>query len=250
MFCGLVSFNALADSYDDGLVAFVQGDYRSAEQHFNSAAKGGNSGARHMLMRMHNEGKVAAPDSRLAFSWNLQAAQDGVVQAQFELAERYVTGNGTPRDLSQAFRWYQNAARQGHHIATEKLAYFYETGQVVERDMEYAQRLYTVAASDYDVFAQKGDAAAQNALAGMYENARGVDVNIAVALFWYKKAAMQDYAQAQFNTGRLLLEHDSTERNIAEAAYWLQQAAAQGLHEAQAMLVQLDQELGTNVAMR
>ena len=248
--CCVISCSVLADSYDDGLLAFAQGDYRSARQHFQSAAAAGDSGAQHMLMRMYSEGKGVEADTQQAFQWNLKAAHDGAVQAQFELAERYFMGDGISRNLPQAFRWYQSAARQGHHVAIEKLAHFYETGQVVKRDLEHAQHLYNVAASEYDVFAQKGDASAQNALAGMYENARGVEVNIALALSWYKKAALQDYAQAQYNTGRLLLENADSERNIAEAAYWLDLAAAQGLHKAKILLVQIEKEHGTSVAMR
>ncbi|WP_455221992.1 tetratricopeptide repeat protein [Kaarinaea lacus] len=248
--CCVISCSALADSYDDGLLAFAQGDYHTAEQHFQSAAAAGDSGAQHMLMRLYREGKGAQPNAQQAFHWNLQAAQNGVVQARFELAERYFQGDGTSRDLKQAFRWYQSAARQGHHMAIEKLAYFYETGQVVKRDPEHAQHLYNVAASEYDVFAQKGDPIAQNALAGMYETARGVEMDLALALTWYKKAALQEYAQAQYNTGRLLLEESSSEQNIAEAAYWLDLAAAQGLHEAKELLVQIEKEHGTNIAMR
>ncbi|HEY5604127.1 MAG TPA: tetratricopeptide repeat protein [Gammaproteobacteria bacterium] len=250
IFCAVVSWNAQADSYDDGLMAFVHGDFRQAEQHFNSAASAGDNGARHMLARMHTESKGAAPDAQQAFKWYLQAAQDGMAQAQFELAERYFNGNGTRRDLAQAFHWYQTAAQQNHHIATERLAYFYETGQVVNRDAGYAQRLYNIAASEYDVFAQKGDAAAQNTLAGMYENAKGVKADNAMALFWYKKAALQDYALAQYNIGRLLMEHASSERTVAEAAYWLDLAAAQGLREAETMLVQIKQQYGTSIASR
>jgi len=122
--------------------------------------------------------------------------------------------------------------------------------RVVNRDAGYAQRLYNIAASEYDVFAQKGDAAAQNTLAGMYENAKGVKADNAMALFWYKKAALQDYALAQYNIGRLLMEHASSERTVAEAAYWLDLAAAQGLREAETMLVQIKQQYGTSIASR
>jgi len=246
----VISCNALADNYEDGLLAFALGDYQAAEQHFKSVASTGDSGAQQMLVRMYSGGKGVKPDARQAFQWNLKAAEDGTAQAQFEVAERYFHGDGTSRDLKQAFRWYQTAARQEHHMAVEKLAYFYDSGKVVKQDHEHAQRLYNFAASEYDVFAQKGDPVAQNALANMYETARGVEMNLALALSWYKKAALQDYAQAQFNTGRLLLDAASSEQNIAEAAYWLNLAASQGLREAKELLAQIEQEHGISVAMR
>jgi len=246
----VISCSALADSYEDGLLAFAKGEYRAAEQHFQSAAAAGDGGAQQMLARLYSEGKGVQPNARQAFQWNLKAAEDGAAQAQFEVAERYFQGDGTTRDLKQAFHWYQSAARQGHHIAMEKLAFFYETGNVVQRDRARAQRLYNVAASEYDVFAQKGDPVAQNALANMYETARGVEMNLMLALSWYKKAALQDYAQAQFNIGRLLLDEASSEQNIAEAAYWLDLAASQGLREAKELLAQIEREHGISVAMR
>ena len=250
LFCS----SAMADRYEQGLVAYAEGDYQAAEQHFKSAAENGDAGAKHMLMRIYREQKVSVPDQqhndKQIKYWTTQAAQDGIVQAQYALAEQYNHPAASQQELKQAFYWYQQAVAQGHLGAMEKLADLYQMGEVVARDSERAQRLYVVAASEYDVFAQKGDPAAQNALANMYVNAKGVSRDIDAAINWYKKAALQDYALAQYNLGRLFAQGEHVDKNTEEAVYWLQKAARQGLAQAQAMLADMGREVETSVAMK
>ncbi|MGD8566755.1 MAG: tetratricopeptide repeat protein [Gammaproteobacteria bacterium] len=250
----VVSFTALADNYEAGLVAFAQGDYQTAEQHFLSAAEQGDAGAKHMLMRLYTEHNAemqrTAHNDKQALYWTQQAARSGIVSAQYALAEHYNHPAASREERQRAVHWYQQAVHQGHHGAMEKLADFYQRGDVVQKDAERAQRLYVVAASEYDVFAQKGDPAAQNALAGMYENAKGVAFNIQAALNWYKKAALQDFGLAQYNLGRLYAQGEHVEKNEAEAVYWLQKAAAQGLEQARVMLTGLQQRPDTSLAMK
>ena len=56
-----------------------------------------------------------------------------------------------------------------------------------------------------------------------------------MALLWYKKAALQNYAPSQFNIS-LLLCHSN--REIPSAMYWLKKAAESGIREAWIMLQQ------------
>jgi TPR repeat protein len=250
----VVSFSALADNYEAGLVAYAQGDYQAAEQHFLSAAGQGDAGAKHMLMRLYTEHGADihhnARNDKQALYWTRQAARSGIVTAQYALAEHYNHPGANREERRQAVHWYQQAVHQGHHGAMEKLADFYQSGDVVQKDAERAKRLYVIAASEYDVFAQKGDPAAQNALAGMYENAKGVAFDIKKAINWYKKAALQDYALAQYNLGRLYAQGEHVEKNKAEAVYWLQKAAAQGLEQARVMLTRLGPQSDTSLAMK
>lgn len=250
----MVSFTAVADHYEAGLVAYAQGDYPTAEQQFLSAAAQGDAGAKHMLMRLYTEHKGDlqhnARKDKQALYWTRQAARSGIVTAQYALAEHYNQPGASREQRRQAVHWYQQAVHQGHHGAMEKLADFYQHGDVVQQDAERAQRLYIIAASEYDVFAQKGDPAAQNALAGMYENAKGVAYDIDKAITWYKNAALQDYALAQYNLGRLYAQGDHVKKNEAEAVYWLQKAAAQGLEQARVMLTRLAPQGDTSLAMK
>ena len=83
----------------------------------------------------------------------------------------------------------------------------------------------------------------------MYEEGQGVKQNIALAIQWYHKAVLQDYAVAQYHLGRLYAGVEGVEANRAEAQYWLQKAAEQGYAKAKDMLAQLRKLDGPNVAM-
>jgi|GEM_PF-2517241 len=236
-----------ASYFDQGLVHYSQGEYQLALEQFNQAVKAGETGADYMLMKMHTEG-LAGQDSTDSYQWALKAAQSGIAQAQYQLAEMFSKGQGATIDHQQAFHWYQQAAGQGHHLAMQQLAYSYENGLGVTKNPTEAQRWYAIAASELDVFAQKGDAGSQNRLAGFYEQGKGVNPNPQKALVWYQKAAFQGLVDAQFNLGRLLAYGD-VERNVAQAAYWLQRAAKSGHKEAQVVLAQLRNAKGSEVAL-
>ena len=55
--------------------------------------------------------------------------------------------------------------------------------------------------------AASGDAAAQCGLGLLYDNGIGVPQDYAKAVYWYRKAAEQGFALAQYNLGRLYPQH-------------------------------------------
>lgn len=236
-----------ASYFDQGLVYYSEGEYQQALEQFNQAVKAGETGADYMLMKMHAEGH-GSQESKGSFHWALKAAQSGIAQAQYQLAEMYSKGHGTEVDYQQAFHWYQQAAVQGYPLAMQPLAHSYEAGLGVAKNSTEAQRWYSIAASELDVFAQKGDAGSQNRLAALYEQGKGVKTNPEAALVWYQKAALQGLADAQYNLGRLLAYGD-VDRNFAQAAYWLQSAAKQGHKEAGLALAQLKKTNSSEVAL-
>ena len=67
----------------------------------------------------------------------------------------------------------------------------------------------------------------------MYESGQGVLRNDAEAIKWYRKAAEQDDAVAQFNLGIMYTKGEGVSPNHAEAALWYRLAADHGLAGAQ-----------------
>ena len=53
--------------------------------------------------------------------WFEKAAEQGDVDAQFNTAMAYESGDGTARDLNKATYWYSLAAKQGDRQAKRKL---------------------------------------------------------------------------------------------------------------------------------
>jgi TPR repeat protein len=82
--------------------------------------------------------------------------------------------------------------------------------------------------------ASEGDAEAQFQLALRYDNADGLPRDPVAAANWYRFAAEQMHALAQFHLGLMFNAGDvGFERDDAEAAGWFLKAARQGLADAQ-----------------
>ena len=63
----------------------------------------------------------------------------------------------------------------------------------------------------------------------MYANGRGVRQDDAQAVQWYRKAAEQGYAQAQFNLGNMYVDGRGARQDYAQAVHWYRKAAEQGI---------------------
>jgi TPR repeat protein len=61
----------------------------------------------------------------------VRAAQNGDVDAAFELGEFYYDGQRAPQDLPQALHWYEQASLKGHAIAQYRLGSMFFRGQGV-----------------------------------------------------------------------------------------------------------------------
>jgi len=245
---GATAFSVQANAYEDGLMAYAVGNYTEAGQLLMEAADADQEGAEHMLMRLFAEGKLYSSNvASDTLKWTRRAAEKGIMQAQFALAEIYFQKRG---DASAALPWYQRAAEQGHAEAYYRLGGIYETGaKGVSADSSQSKHLFQIAASEFDVYAQKGDDHAQYNLASMYKQGQGVKKNIVLALKWWEKSALQGNVLSQLSLGRVYAQGDGVERNAYLAMRWLQLAAAQGEGEAVAMLRDLEGNARVALAM-
>src|ERR1017187_2189205 len=87
-------------------------------------------------------------------------AQDGDIDAQYELGTSYSTGEGVSQDHSKAFRWLQQAAEGGHVLAQHRLGDAWYFGNGVSSNKKEAARWYVAAG-------EQGDGAAYFLGAGM-----------------------------------------------------------------------------------
>ena len=76
----------------------------------------------------------------------LDAAEDGDLEAQLRLAQRYQRGSGTAVDLEKAFYWFSQAAEGGHIAAQHELGRCYGGGFGTDPDHDKAAELFAVAA--------------------------------------------------------------------------------------------------------
>jgi len=80
-------------------------------------------------------------------------AKSGDKDAQFDLGEKYFTGQGVPRNETQATQWWRKAAEQGNADAQHWLGNAYYSGRGVPED-------YTQAALWWHKAAEQGSSAA------------------------------------------------------------------------------------------
>lgn len=113
-------------------------------------------------------------------------AEQGDMDAQCELGDRYFWGNDVPQNYKLAFDWYLEAAKQGHAGAQYHVAEAYRDGYV-----EGVPQNYYLAAEWYRDAAEQGHDGAQMQLGTCYALGWGVPQDYTKAIEWYKKAAKQ-----------------------------------------------------------
>ena len=92
---------------------------------------------------------------------------------------------------------------------------------------------YAEAVKWYRKAADQGNAFAQYKLGVMYSEGRGVPKDEREEVSWYRKAAEQGHAQAQYNLGWMYANGEGVAQNDYEAVKWFRKAAEQGFAAAQ-----------------
>lgn len=132
--------------------------------------------------------------------WLRAAAEQGIIEASYQLGRVYQQGIGTPVDLSSAFVQFEWAAKQGHVKAAG-----------IAGDMKYGGvgtlEDHVLAAFLYRIAAEGGLANAMNSLGVLLENGSGcVDKQPQVqeAAKWFFEATRLGYSDAAINLANLL----------------------------------------------
>ena len=97
------------------------------------------------------------------------------------MGNAYNNGEGVAKDQQEAVRWFRMAAEQGDAEAQYNLGLSYANGEGVAKD--------------------QGDAWAQYNLGNAYNNGEGVAKDQQEAVRWFRMAAEQRHASAQYNLG-------------------------------------------------
>jgi len=164
------------------------------------------------------EGKKTITDLKIR-------AEQGDVEAQKNLGNIYIFGEGVPKDAVEAVKWWRMAAEQGYDKAQNNLGLSYERGEGVPKDMVEAMKWYRKAA-------EQGLAMAQVNIGSCYERGYvGGMPSPVQAEKWYRKAAAQGLVEALVSLG--FCYYNRGLKNPAEAVKWWRKAAEQGSPVAQ-----------------
>lgn len=82
----------------------------------------------------------------LALEACITAAENGDMQAQYEMGELYYQGERAERDTDKALAWYEEASVQGHPKAQYRLAIMHAQGEGVEPNLPQAYVIMKMAA--------------------------------------------------------------------------------------------------------
>ena len=151
-------------------------------------------------------------------------AENGNIEAQYNLGKNYALGTFIPKSVTKAVHWFRLAAEHGYAEAQSSLGYCYYNGEGVRQNYAEAVRWYRLAAD-------QGYAEAQYNLGICYYNGQGLPQNYTEAVRWYRLAAEQGNANAQRNLGLCYKKGEGVNISNSEAYFWFILAAMDGTVE-------------------
>jgi TPR repeat protein len=159
-------------------------------------------------------------DSTTDLSQTMEYAHKGDASAQYELGNRYYTGNGIEQSFVSSAQWYKKAAEQGHPRAQWWLGRMHELGWGVEKSKELAFMWMKKAA-------KQGDKYAATSIAAMYALGEGVAKDIQKSFIWTKKLAEEGDPGSQKLLGLKYENGGGVAQDYEQAMYWYGKAANQ-----------------------
>ena len=189
-----------------------------------------------------------------AFKEWSEAAQQGDVDAQYNLGCLYVRGDGVPQNKALAIEWLQRAAEQGDFDAATWLLFSNpitddSRKQFFSRRLKPTDRFrltFVVQLSDGKIHRrpcstdEKDGAQIEFSLGLMYETGNaGFPQDDKQAVEWYRRASERNYPSAQLKLAYLYAAGRGVEQSQMEAARLFRRAAEQGDAVAQVNLASI-----------
>ncbi len=194
-------------------------------------------------------------------------------QAQYELALRYLEGDGVERSAEKAAHWFEKAAEQGNAEAQFELgmslastADTFEKGKFwlvkagesghlraqkmlagillglagdTRSDDEVVESWLQQAAYWLEQAANQGDKSAQYILGDSYAQGVGVAQSEEKAALWFRASAEQGHAGAQLELALMYTKGEGVKQSDELAVRWYQKAAKGGDVRAQNMVAMM-----------
>lgn len=108
--------------------------------------KSGDGCSSRYVADMYYYGVGTDKNYKAAAKWYEFSANQGVVNAKYDLALMYLDGVGVKKNLKKAFLWFEDAAKFNHPSALYNLGVFYEQGLHVKENMRLSLIYYDKAA--------------------------------------------------------------------------------------------------------
>ena len=140
LFLCLIATLPVRADFNDGVVAYLMGDYKKAYSTMRSLAEASDHAyAQYYVGMMHLNGQGVEQDYEEAEKWFRKASEQGIPQAQYKLGMLYSEGQGLPQDYEYAYSWFRVAAVHGHNKSIEAIAGARE--KLSEEELKEAEKL-------------------------------------------------------------------------------------------------------------
>ena len=216
----------------------VDMEHIEPEETRNHRGRPSNPYARYRLAKIILADPAAEQERfRTALEWLTEAAEAGLVHAQYELGKIYRDGRGVEKDALLAAAWLTRAAEQGSDIASYALGVLLLTGgEGLAKDILSALNWLRRSAED-------GNQYAQYRLGRLLLRGEDAPREIEEAVRWLTASAEQGNRYAQYALGKLYLMGKEVPRDPEAAVRWFTLSAAQGNEYAQYFLDHMDEGL-------
>lgn len=182
-------FKNKAERSKDTMLAEADKIISDLRDTYISGLRNGNPVSQTGLAEMYRDGVGCPQDDGEAVRLYTLAAEQGYVDAQYELGILHVSGECTPQNDNKAFEWFHLAAEQGDIRAQKNIGLMYVDGVGVNQDLDKGVNWLTLAARKRNVVAQYN-------LGELYEAGIGVPQDDELALMWFILANIQGYEKA------------------------------------------------------
>ena len=150
----VLSVTTVSAGFEEGVVAYNQGDYATAMAEWRPLADKGVASAQYNIGLMYMNGQGVDKDIVTAVNWMRKAAEGGDRDAQLAVGLMYRKGQGIPQDDFEAVNWFRAAAEQGNTDAALQLAMAYQEGRGTVLNNEQASQWFSHAAENQNAEAQ------------------------------------------------------------------------------------------------
>ena len=172
--------------------AAEQERFRTALEWLTEAAEAGLVHAQYDLGKIYRDGRGVEQDALLAAAWLTRAAEQGSDAASYALGALLLTGGeGLAKDILSALNWLRRSAEDGNQYAQYRLGRLLLRGEDAPREIEEAVRWLTASA-------EQGNRYAQYALGKLYLMGKEVPRDPEAAVRWFTLSAAQGNEYAQY----------------------------------------------------
>lgn len=213
-------------------------DIMKALEMYTNSADLGYGKAMKMLGRVYHSGELGVIDENRSLIYyeesfeNLyeQSLENNDIEAQYEIANSYMDGEGVLHDYQQAIEWYRRAELNGFAPASNALGVCCYRGMGVHRDLSQGFELQLKSA-------QNDCRIAQWNTAYNYFHGLGTPIDIKEGYNWMLKAANGGVAPAQCALGKYFASgKNGLEKDLTQSERWYKQAISSGSLDAMYLL--------------